>query len=112
MPEVHPETLSILMRYDWVGNIRELENIIERAVVLCLGEQITPRELPTRFLPDNDKRVSANFTSRGWTLRDMEREMIQTTLRETNNNKSLAAKNLGIARQTLINKIKEYNLNN
>ncbi len=108
----HPETLSIFMRYDWVGNIRELENIIERAVVLCLGEQITPRELPTRFLPDNDKRVSANFPSRGWTLRDMEREMIQTTLRETNNNKSLAAKNLGIARQTLINKIKEYNLNN
>ncbi|MCK5516507.1 MAG: sigma-54-dependent Fis family transcriptional regulator [Desulfobulbaceae bacterium] len=106
----HPETLNIFMHYNWTGNIRELENTVERAVILCLGEQITPRELPPRFFPDNDKPISAKFSSRGWTLRDMEREMIRSTLHETNNNKSLAAKNLGIARQTLINKIKEYNV--
>jgi len=104
----HPETLSIFMHYNWNGNIRELENTVERAVILCLGEQITPRELPPRFLPDNNTPMSGNFSARGWTLRDMEREMIRATLNETNNNKSLAAKNLGIARQTLINKIKEY----
>ena len=98
------------MRYNWVGNIRELENTVGRAVILCLGEQITPRDLPPRFLPDNDPPTSSDFSSRGWTLRDMEREMIRATLRDTDNNKSLAAKNLGIARQTLINKIKEYNL--
>jgi len=106
----HPETLNIFMRYDWVGNIRELENTVERAVILCLGEQITPRELPPRFLPENDASKSNDFIAHGWTLRDMEREMIRATLHDTNNNKSLAAKNLGIARQTLINKIKEYNL--
>jgi two-component system response regulator HydG len=106
----HPETMSIFMRYNWVGNIRELENTIERAVVLCLGEQITPRELPPRFLPGSDIHTTSNFSLRGWTLRDMEREMIKTTLNDTNNNKTLAAKNLGIARQTLINKIKEYGL--
>jgi two-component system response regulator HydG len=106
----HPETMSIFMRYNWVGNIRELENTIERAVVLCLGEQITPRELPPRFLPESDIHTTNNFSLRGWTLRDMEREMIRTTLNGTNNNKTLAAKNLGIARQTLINKIKEYGL--
>jgi two-component system response regulator HydG len=106
----HPETMSIFMRYNWVGNIRELENTIERAVVLCLGEQITPRELPPRFLPESDIHTTNNFSLRGWTLRDMEREMIKTTLNGTNNNKTLAAKNLGIARQTLINKIKEYGL--
>ena len=98
------------MRYNWVGNIRELENTIERAVVLCLGEQITPRELPPRFLPKSDIHTTKNFSLPGWTLRDMEREMIKTTLNGTNNNKTLAAKNLGIARQTLINKIKEYGL--
>jgi len=106
----HPETMSIFVRYNWVGNIRELENTIERAVVLCLGEQITPRELPPRFLPESDIHTTNNFSLRGWTLRDMEREMIKTTLNGTNNNKTLAAKNLGIARQTLINKIKEYGL--
>jgi two-component system response regulator HydG len=106
----HPETLNIFMRYNWIGNIRELENTVERAVILCLGEQITPRELPARFLPDNDMPMSADFSPRGWTLRDMEREMIRAALCETDNNKSLAAKNLGIARQTLLNKIKEYNL--
>ena len=106
----HPETMSIFMRYNWVGNIRELENTIERAVVLCLGEQITPRELPPRFLPKRDIHTTKNFSLPGWTLRDMEREMIKTTLNGTNNNKTLAAKNLGIARQTLINKIKEYGL--
>ncbi len=108
----HPETLNIFMHYNWTGNIRELENTVERAVILCLGEQITPRELPPRFLPDNDMPISADFSARGWTLRDMEREMIKAALHETDNNKSLAAKNLGIARQTLINKIKEYNLKN
>ncbi len=106
----HPETLNIFMRYNWVGNIRELENTIERAVILCPGELITPRELPQKLLPDTGIAVPDAFSSGGWTLRDMEREMIRATLRDTDNNKSLAAKNLGIARQTLINKIKEYKL--
>ena len=106
----HPETLSIFMRYDWGGNIRELENTIERAVILCLGEQITPQDLPPHLLPDNGVLATNDFSSRGWTLRDMEREMIRAGLHDTNNNKSVTAKNLGIARQTLINKIKEYNL--
>ncbi len=106
----HPETLNIFMRYSWVGNIRELENTVERAVILCQGDQITPRELPPRFLQEKDISRPDDFITQGWTLRDMEREMIRATLNNTNNNKTLAAKNLGIARQTLINKIKEYNL--
>lgn len=106
----HPETLNIFMRYSWPGNIRELENTIERAVILCLGEVITPKELPAHFLPEPVEGPSSNLPGRGWTLRDMEREMIRSILQETNNNKSLAAKKLGIARQTLINKLKEFNL--
>jgi DNA-binding NtrC family response regulator len=106
----HPETLNIFMRYQWPGNIRELENTIERAVILCLGEEITPRELPHHFLPDREKIIAMHLPDQGWTLRDMEREMIRSMLQETNNNKSLTAKKLGIARQTLINKLKEYDL--
>lgn len=110
---IHPQALNLLMRYDWPGNIRELENCIERAVVLCLGEEITPRELPPQITPMEilpQKTQKQAPTGSGPTLRDMEREMIWNTLEETGHNKSKTAKILGIARQTLLNKIKEYSL--
>ncbi|MEA2115706.1 MAG: sigma-54 dependent transcriptional regulator [Thermodesulfobacteriota bacterium] len=106
----HPEVLNLFMRYDWPGNIRELENTVERAVILCLGEQVTTNELPIHLLPEGVTIPDTQTTVSGPTLRDMEREFIRTTLLQTGGNKSKAAKLLGIARQTLLNKIKEYNL--
>jgi two-component system response regulator HydG len=107
----HPQALMLLARYSWPGNIRELENSIERAVILCLGEQITPKELPPQMLPEDYQTVAAPVISPGGlTLKDMERETIRATLDRTDGNKSHAAKLLGIARQTLLNKIREYNL--
>jgi len=109
---IHPEALNLLIQYDWPGNIRELENTIERAVILCLGEQITPRELPPQFFPESLRSGSSQAQSADsdFTLKDMERELIRSTLDKTGNNKSLTAKKLGIARQTLLNKIREYGL--
>ena len=107
----HPEVMRVFMHFPWPGNIRELENTVERAVILCQGEQISLQELPSQMLPDTvrpqqqDSRISAAPT-----LRDMEREMIRATLAEQKGNKSKSAKLLGIARQTLLNKIKEYGL--
>ncbi len=107
----HPQTLVLLARYAWPGNIRELENTIERAVILCLGEQITPKELPPQMLPDDFQPSGETAVSpSGLTLKDVEREAIRTTLKQTDGNKSQSAKLLGIARQTLLNKIKEYGL--
>lgn len=106
----HPEVLNLFVRYNWPGNIRELENTIERAVILCLGEQITPHELPVHLLPEGVAIPDTQTTDSGPTLRDMEREFIRTTLLQTEGNKSKAAKLLGIARQTLLNKINEYKL--
>lgn len=107
----HPQSLMLLARYDWPGNIRELENTIERAVILCLGEQITPKELPPQVLPDDFKMIDKETnTPRGLTLKDVEREAIRTVLELTDGNRSQSAKRLGIARQTLLNKIKEYGL--
>jgi DNA-binding NtrC family response regulator len=107
----HPQALMLLARYGWPGNIRELENTIERAVILCLGEQITPKELPPQMLPDDFQLSSGVVTSPGGlTLKDMEREAIRATLEQTGGNKSRSAKILGIARQTLLNKIKDYGL--
>ncbi len=110
---IHPQALNLLMRYDWPGNIRELENCIERAVVICLGEEITPRELPPGIAPADivpPNPQNSRKDSSGPTLRDMEREMIWNTLEETGHNKSKTAKILGIARQTLLNKLKEYDI--
>lgn len=107
----HPQALMLLARYSWPGNIRELENSIERAVILCLGEQITPKELPPQMVPDDFETVEAPPSAQGdLSLKDVEREAIRTTLERTDGNKSRTAKILGIARQTLLNKIKGYGL--
>ncbi len=107
----HPQALMLLARYSWPGNIRELENSIERAVILCLGEQVTPRELPPQMVPDDFETVEAPLSAEGdLSLKDVEREAIRTTLDRTDGNKSRTAKILGIARQTLLNKIKGYGL--
>ena len=107
----HPEALNLLMQYEWPGNIRELENTIERATILCLGEQITPRELPPQFFPEGlQSHALEKISNDDFTLRDMEREVIKATLEKTGNNKSVTARKLGIARQTLLNKLKEYEI--
>jgi len=107
---LRPDVLNFFMHYAWPGNIRELENTMERAVILCLGEQITVNELPAHLLPQGKSVSLPKAIGSGFKLRDMEREFIKTTLLQTEGNKSKAAKLLGIARQTLLNKIKEYKL--
>jgi two-component system response regulator HydG len=106
----HPEALNLMMQYAWPGNIRELENTIERAVILCPGEQITPHDLPPQLLSEKIQLHQPAITDETPTLSAIEREVIRSTLAETGNNKSQAAKILGVARQTLLNKIKEYGL--
>jgi transcriptional regulator with PAS, ATPase and Fis domain len=103
------ETVALLKKYQWRGNIREMENIIERAVLLCQGETILPSNL---FMDEdsesqtgaNDKPLS-NF--RG-TIYQMEKELIQQTLVEVDGNKTRAAEALGISIRTLRNKLTEY----
>ncbi|MDR3632121.1 MAG: sigma-54 dependent transcriptional regulator [Desulfocapsaceae bacterium] len=107
---IHPEAMNLLMQYDWPGNIRELENTMERATILCLGEQIFPSDLPLHLLAEDAQAARRPQVDVGYTLRDMEREVIKTTLSKTGNNRSQAAKKLGVSRQTLLNKIKEYDL--
>jgi two-component system response regulator HydG len=107
---IHPLALSRLAHYEWPGNIRELENTMERAVILCLGEQLTPDDLPAQFSSDSIGKSNSIPPTAGTKLRDMERELIRTTLQDTKGNKSKTAKILGVARQTLLNKIKEYEI--
>lgn len=114
--EISKEVLSLLMDYSWKGNVRELENCIERAVILCDGVTITPAHISLNPVPTNsplDKLPSLpmNGTLEDTTrvaLRLAESERIRRALRETKGNKSRAAELLDVSYKTLLTKIKEY----
>lgn len=95
--------LEKLSSYDFPGNIRELENIIERCIILCTSDKLGIELLP-------DFKPSEGIRAHILDVKENERQLIITALKETDNNKSKAAKILGISRKTLHNKIKEYNI--
>ena len=107
--EIDPHVLDLLQTYDFPGNVRELENIIERGVALCLGKQIEPDYLPDS-LRDLALRTPRRKTGRIPTLDEQERDYIQWVLKETHSNQTLAAQILGIDRVSLWRKLKRYNL--
>ena len=100
----------ILFRYHWPGNVRQLENCIERAVVLCQGSVIETRHLSPEILeafPKTDDRLSDGIPV-GMTVAEMEKRLIFKTLESTNDNRTRAAEILGISIRTLRNKLNEY----
>jgi two-component system response regulator AtoC len=100
-----PEANDFLLKYEWPGNIRELENAIERAVILAKSDNIEVVDLSQQslYLPHK--------TQVGKTMRDIEKNHILNVLIEAGGNCSEAARMLGISRMTLYNKIKTYGLN-
>jgi DNA-binding NtrC family response regulator len=101
--------LDRLLRHAWPGNIRELRNVLERAMIVGRGaERIDARHLPAE-VRDPSGPVPDNHVPR--TLDEVERVHIERTLRVNNANRTHAARELGISRATLIKKIKEYGLN-
>jgi two-component system response regulator AtoC len=102
-----PQALEILMHYDFPGNIRELKNIIERAVALTDQSRIQVIDLP----PDLQNLDFKTFeTLEMETLEEMEKRYITTILQRANYNRHLAAKILGLPRTTLWRRLKEYGL--
>lgn len=89
----------------WHGNIRELQHTIERAVILTEGNEIKKLTDPTPDTPSPERGGAVPQT-----LEDMEKEAIAKAIRDNNGNLSLVAQQLGVARQTLYNKIKKYGL--
>ena len=104
-----PRAIDILMRYDWPGNVRELANMVERSVIMARGDMITPDEFSDtlRALDPEILRSEIGLTP-GRSLKDVEKEMILMTLKDTEGNRTHAAKILGISRRTLQLKLKEY----
>ncbi|NPV70138.1 MAG: sigma-54-dependent Fis family transcriptional regulator [Firmicutes bacterium] len=100
--------LKILERYGFPGNVRELENIIERAVALADGQTITAPDLPEWLSGDAEVRDSVRATTRHERLADIERAAIIESLKRHGGNRRATARSLGISERNLRNKIAQY----
>jgi transcriptional regulator with PAS, ATPase and Fis domain len=112
LPELAPKTITLLLNYEWPGNIRQLRNLMERLVILTDQERIEPEHLP-----DGYGQIQSSFTAPGIAIRSVqlptgrsEYDELVEALRTTYGNKSAAAQLLGISRVTLYNRMKKYNL--
>ena len=122
--EVDPKVMSMFSAHTWPGNVRELRNVLERALIIAGEGTLAPAHLPKSFhngilqRPDAAGQVSGQKGADGddllkvtlpvgTTLDQAERELIDITLRHTNNNKTRAADILGISIKTLFNKLRE-----
>jgi DNA-binding NtrC family response regulator len=105
-----PTALDALLSHDWPGNVRELRNTIERAVIICSGEEIERHHLAP-YPVDQRARVRSEDTITlpiGTPIDEVERQMILRTLQKTDNNKTRAAELLRISLKTLHNKLRLY----
>ncbi len=108
---VSRETYRLIRQYPWPGNIRELKNVIQRAVLLAKGAELTPDLLPQRIqsVADSaDRAVDASPIRLGMTLEEVEKAYLEMTLASVNGNKRKAADLLGISRRALYNKLKRF----
>jgi len=101
---VSDAAMASLLAHDYPGNVRELENAIEHAFVLCQGVQILPRHLPPHILPQDETPFSSENVQ---SLRELEAFHIAEALRRHGGNKSAAARELGIGRSRLYRKLRE-----
>src|SRR5262249_38893265 len=108
-----PEAMDLLQRYSWPGNVRELRTAIQHAVVLRRGDKIPPRALPpavrtataaTATGPDSPRPLARD----DMTVQDAEKQLIIRALKETNGNRTLAAKKIGMSRRSMHRKLHLY----
>ena len=114
--EITPDAMERLQNYAWPGNVRELRSAIETAVVLCRSEKISARDLPleiragTPAIPSVGKSAGASPRSGGLDVRDAEKQLIIRALKESDGNRTDAAKKLGMSRRTLHRKLHTYGI--
>jgi len=104
--KISPEALDRLQRFHWPGNVRQLENVLTRALVQCKGDVVMQSHISLPKAPFRSPGDAVN----SFLLKDAERQHILRVLQESNWQKSLAARRLGISKPTLYAKIKEYGL--
>ena len=117
IPEIDREVIEAFQAYSWPGNVRELENVIERAIIISETNHISMRQLPDYIFSNIQHRLEKTDTTdlkRDTTkihdLESLEKREIHKALKEAEGNISLCAKLLGISRNTLYRKMKQYSL--
>jgi transcriptional regulator with PAS, ATPase and Fis domain len=113
-----PEAVELLRGHHWPGNIRELKNTVERAIILSEGPELLARHIllqqrsniPAARAADERHSVSIRIPAEGMTLEEAERQLLTATLALVGNNQTRAARMLGISRPTIIRKIRKYRL--
>lgn len=109
---VDNEAMELMRYYDWPGNIRELENVVERAVLLCKGRYITVADLPGTLLDNSKQQDSLEYKRESLkkAMEKPEKSIIRAALEANDWNRSLTAEMLDINRTTLYKKMKKYGL--
>ncbi len=105
--EVTPAAMSVLQGYAWPGNIRELRNTVERAMILADGEVLTEEHLPPEMKPGGPEAAALRLPL-GQPLEQVERDYILASLQRNAGNKARTAEVLGISEKTLYNKLNRY----
>jgi DNA-binding NtrC family response regulator len=113
--EISPEAMEALMSYSWPGNVRELRTALEHAVVLCRGEKIGLRDLPATVrgqgpLPLSTGEKATPAGGGDLTVKEAEKQLIIRALKESEGNRTEAARKLGMSRRTLHRKLHSYHL--
>ena len=104
---IDDEAVQLLQRCQWKGNIRELQNCIEKAVILSEGERIHARDLQ---INPEDLKDDIQLSSNQESLENAEEKVIRAAMKKYNGNLSLVAKALNISRPTLYNRLKKYGI--
>jgi DNA-binding NtrC family response regulator len=106
---VSDEFMGVMLSYDWPGNVREMKNVIQRAVLMCTSTRLDTEDLPPRFQHIEPSPTTVSFEL-GTPLDEIERTMILRALEATNNNRTEAARLLGISRRVIYNKLKKHGI--
>ena len=106
--KLDPKTEEQMMSYPWPGNVRELKNVLERGVILCQSEILSPEHLPLEVQGPHTPHVKSGVSFGSISLQEMEQLHIMDVLKAVDGNKSKAARILDISRSTLREKLKGY----
>ncbi|HHW44598.1 response regulator [Desulfofundulus thermobenzoicus] len=111
--KISPGAMELLSKYHWPGNIRELKNVIERAAIICQGEEILPDHLPKELLTParEGSDLVVRFPDQGISLEQLEKELIVKALEKSGGNQTRAAQLLGITRSALLYRAQKYGIN-
>ncbi|NVM22395.1 MAG: sigma-54-dependent Fis family transcriptional regulator [Desulfobacterales bacterium] len=105
---ISEDALKILTAYSFYGNVRELKNLMERAVILCPGPEVLPKDFPP--LNNQRRQFGLGLSERDFGLDRIEKDIIEKALRRVNFNQVKAASLLGISRYSLIRRLKKHNI--